>query len=249
MMGSYRTRIAALLAALMVANGAGAADGDDRTAPKAPADAKVETKTRSRVIYVPPPRGAPATRTGAGTRGNVSLPRLEVLAPDHVGLTTRPHPTLSWFSAGPAAVPLELTLMRDGAIDPVLEVIVAPQVDAGITEVSLAHWDVALEEGVAYQWFVALVPDPGRPERANAASGAIQRVAETPALASALAGDAPAYAALAQNGIWYDALGDLASRIAAGDESLRIERAGLLEQVGLDSAAAFDRAHAPNPSP
>ena len=45
-------------------------------------------------------------------------------------------------------------------------------------------------------------------------------------------------------GIWYDAIDELSRLIAAQPENreLRIQRAALLEQVGLTEAAAFDRA-------
>jgi len=47
------------------------------------------SKNVRRTVYVPPSRGAVGARTGGGTRGQTSAPRIAVLAPDHVGLTTR----------------------------------------------------------------------------------------------------------------------------------------------------------------
>jgi len=226
----------------------GTEDDRDREAPTdrrsdavEPAERAAVENTAERVVYVPPARGAPRARTGGGTRGPGALPRLEVLAPDHVGRTTREAPTLAWFVSGRASVPLELTLLRDGASEPELEVRLANQVETGIGEASLSRWDVELEPGVVYQWSVALVVDPGRRDRDVVASGAIERVAEPAAVATARASGAPAYAALAREGIWYDALSELGSAIAAGDPGLRAERARLLDQVGLPDAAEFER--------
>ncbi len=46
-------------------------------------------------LYKPPIRGAPATRVGGGTRGpGDKRPSVRVLAPNHVGFTTRAQPEL-----------------------------------------------------------------------------------------------------------------------------------------------------------
>jgi uncharacterized protein DUF928 len=225
----YACCIELFLAALIVGHASGAvADGKQPAKPP----------SKPRVVYAPPTRGAPAARTSAGTRGPEPLPRIYVLAPDHVGLTTSAQPTLAWFAAGSAEAPVMLTILRDGDIDPLLEVQVAPTAEAGLHEVSLARWNVALEEGVTYQWYLSLTPDREHPDRAGEASGGIARVAPSRELAAALAGDAPAYVALAQHGIWYDAVAELDRRIDSGDESLRSERAALLQQVGLGDVAA-----------
>ena len=70
----------------------------------APVGAQTSTSTATAtsggavaVVYHPPLRGAPAGRIGGASRGGapgVALPALEVLAPDHVGLTAREQPTL-----------------------------------------------------------------------------------------------------------------------------------------------------------
>jgi len=192
-------------------------------------------------VYIPPSRGTTRTRTGGGTRAPGGLPALAVLAPDHLALTARAAPTLAWFASGSASVPLELSVLRDGAVDPALEVVLTEEVAPGIAQVSLARWGVELEEGVPYQWSVALVADPERRDRDVVASGAIERVAPSAELLAELEGEEPRYRVLARHGFWYDALGELGRRIEAGEEALRAERAALLEQVGLAAAAADER--------
>ncbi len=209
-------------------------DAREQTERQAP----VATET---VVYVPPPRGAPRARTGGGTRAPTELPRLEVLAPEHVGRTARASPTLSWYVSEPAPVPLELTLLREGANEPELEVTLASEAQAGIGEAPLSRWDVELEPGVVYQWSVALVADPARRDRDVVATGAIERVVASPAVAAALASGADGYRVLAREGIWYDALAELGRAIVAGDASLHAQRADLLDQVGLSESAAFER--------
>src|ERR1043166_1113983 len=49
------------------------------------------------LAYQPPVRGAPFIRVDGGSRdGKGDIPALCVLAPDHVGLTTREQPSLFW---------------------------------------------------------------------------------------------------------------------------------------------------------
>ena len=65
----------------------------------------------TRIVYKPPLRGAPAVRIDGGSRGSgISLICLNVLAPDHTGLTVHDQPSLFWYQSEPADVPFELTL-------------------------------------------------------------------------------------------------------------------------------------------
>lgn len=186
-------------------------------------------------IYIPPARGATRTRTGGGTRGISRLPKVVALVPDHVALTARPAPELSWYISADAERPLVLTLLRDDAIDPDLEKTIAEQVAAGIGGVSLVELGVELEPGVVYKWSVALVADPDSWEHDVVASGAIERVPAPPGL-----DEAADYRELAANGLWYDALAELDGAIDAGDAERAI-RAQLLDEVGLSSAADYER--------
>jgi hypothetical protein len=197
-------------------------------------------------VYVPPSRGATRTRSGGGTRAPGDVPTVSVLAPDHAGLTVRAQPELAFFVSKATGARIDLTVIADDAVDPLLELTLPGPTPAGVHRVRLADHGIALEPDRGYEWSVALVVDPERRDLDVAAGSAIRRSAAPPAVAAALASGAPSYRVLAGNGIWYDAIADLSDAIAAapGDPALRSERAGLLEQVGLDAAAAFERGSA-----
>ncbi len=194
-------------------------------------------------VYVPPSRGAPGVRTGGGTRGRADAPRIAVLAPDHVGITTRAQPTLAWYLSGDTDAPIVVTVIEDTGVEPLVEAPLPGPHRAGVHLVDLASLGVTLKEGTTYDWSVSLVLDPDARDADVVAGGALELRPVTSELAQALAGPGPAYRALARNGVWYDAIADLSSAIAAApaDASLRAERASLLEQVGVGAAAAFDR--------
>lgn len=189
-------------------------------------------------IYIPPARGAPASRTGGGTRAPGDWPELVALVPDHVARTAEAQPHLAWYLDAAADAPLELTVLRDGAVEPLVEAVLAPRAEAGFGGVSLARLGVELEEGVVYQWHVALVPDPERRDRDVLAGGAIERVAPPLPLVDELAASEAAYRVLARRGLWYDALAELSASIDAGNEELRDERRALLAEVGIEIGPA-----------
>jgi hypothetical protein len=194
-------------------------------------------------VYVPPSRGAARTRSGGGTRGPVDLPTVAVLAPEHAGITLRAQPEIAFFVSKATGARIDLTVIAEDAVDPLLEVTLPGPTAAGVHVVRLADHGIELEADRSYDWSIALVVDPARRDLDVAAGSGIRRSAAPPELSAALATGAPTYRVLAGNGIWYDALADLSDAIAAkpADASLRTERAGLLEQVGLDAAAAFER--------
>ena len=199
------------------------------------------------VSYTPPLRGAPSSvsRVGGGTR-SLTAQRfdLAVLAPDHVGLTTRAQPTLYWFVSEPVDDPVELTVVDPQSLETLLELRLPAPVEPGVHALHLARHGVELAPDVIYQWFVAVVPDETQRSADVVAAGEIRRVAPPPELPAGAdpAREAERYAAA---GIWYEALDGVSRRIAArpGDAGPRDARAALLAQVGLERPAAWDRAH------
>src|SRR2546430_4573718 len=138
-------------------------------------------------VYKPPLRGAPGGRVGGGTRGTArEVFVLSVLAPDHSGLTASEQPSLYWYISAATALPVELTVMDPGTTQPLLEISVAAPIEAGIHRLRLSDHGVRLAPGVAYRWYVAVVPDPGRRSRDILAGGAIQRINQSPEMVARL---------------------------------------------------------------
>jgi hypothetical protein len=201
--------------------------------------------TNTAVKYNPPVRNAPAGRVGGSTRGTVESDlTVEVLAPDHVGLSSVDQPVLYWFLSRPVAKPLEITIdtVEVSSGGPLLEKTLGNSWPAGISGLALRDVGVRLKPGVTYRWSVAVVFDPAQRSRDVIASGLIQHVRAT--TRPAHADDEAAARISAGNGYWYDALADL-SRDIDRRPGRRGQRADLLEQVGLAAPAAFDRAAEP----
>jgi hypothetical protein len=199
--------------------------------------------------YRPPTAGDPPARLTSGVRGAAELPvTVNVLAPDHVGYTSAAQPTLYWFLSRPVDARVEVTVSRDDQVEPLVEEVLDPPVAAGVHALRLAAHAASLEPGVQYQWYVAVVRDQAQRSGDLLAGGAVALAPLPAPVAREIAGAGPVAAAraYAAAGFWYDAMDALAEAAAgasAGPTPLRL-RAALLEQVGLEEAAAHDRAQA-----
>lgn len=215
-----------------------------RDAPPPPAGGSAAAQ-RPPLLYVPPELGFPGRRVGAATRGRGRQASLQLLAPDHLGLTTDEQPTLYWYLAEPTTTRIDFTIRDESSVAPLLE-LQLPSDEPGIHAVRLADHGVRLRADANYQWFVSLVVDPERRSK-DFSVGAWIRLGETDAalrerLAAAPGGsEALAYA---ESGFFYEAIRAASDRIAASpaDPVPRAQRAALLEQVGLSEVAAHDRA-------
>lgn len=198
------------------------------------------------VVFVPASPEAPLRRVGGSSRGvALALPFVAVLAPEQAGTTLEEQPVLYWFASSPTPVHLELTLIDQHGVVPMVEKTLDGVQSAGVHAFSLRDAAIHLEPGMDYQWSVALVPDADERSADVMSQGVIQRVAPPPALATQLqsASGVQRAALLARAGIWYDAIDALSQAIAAqpGDTALRAKRAELLAQVGLKEVAAYER--------
>ncbi|MBW2714760.1 MAG: DUF928 domain-containing protein [Deltaproteobacteria bacterium] len=204
-------------------------------------DAKAEpnAKSGSVPVFVPRDVGAPVARVGGGTRGIeiVKSPSIEVLAPERLGYTLDPQPTLYWSLSEATDRRVEIRVNDHGSDPPVtvFETVLEGPLESGVHGIDLALHGVTLKPGVVYMWYVQLNPrSDGR-----YSGGGIQRVlasAELEAALAAAAADRKAFV-FAEAGIWYDAVDVLSEQIeggAAGELALA-QRTALLEQAGLPS--------------
>jgi hypothetical protein len=225
-----------------------AAPRDEQARPAAKVDepqTKKQPARRSKFIYRPPLRGAPQVRVGGGTRGTADqVAILQVLAPDHVGLTTQAQPTLYWYAHTPVAAHFEFALIDDEGIEPLLEIEAGSEKVSGIQQIDLGDHGISLAADVPYQWSVALVTDETSRSADVIASGVIERIEPGEGLVGRIrrTEGENLVGAYASEGIWYDALQTISEMIAKapGDRNLRSIRASLLEQVGLPVVAAQD---------
>ena len=187
-------------------------------------------------VYKLPSRGAPASRIGGATRGPTqNTPTVSVFAPDHTGLTVNPQPTLYWYLSKNAPVHIELTLLDDAGVKPLIERVVKTPMERGIHAISLKEAGVTLKPDVEYRWHVALVFDPKMRSSDVTSSGTVKLVA-APAGLDARSATPAAYASA---GLWYDSIDALMRLIAASpdDPKLKAELDSLLAQVGLTRVA------------
>ena len=195
--------------------------------------------------YKPPLRGAPAARVGGGTRGLNANTTLTVLAPDHAGYTAQSRPKLFWYISGPANMTVEVTINKPEAVEPVFEHKLKSPANASIQSLALADYGVELQPNTEYEWFVALVPDQQQRSNDVLSGAVIKRVNLDSGIQNKLnqASKTEQARLFAENGLWYDSIEALSEQIATqpGNRTLREQRAELLEQVGLNAAAAFDR--------
>jgi hypothetical protein len=210
----------------------------------APADATSAPAPTYRLPKVGKPRG----RIGGGRRGPLtSAPEIRALVPDHVGQTTSAQPNLYWYldEAMNGDVVLELTLVDEGSIDPILDRTLERPTGAGLQRVRLSDLGISLEPGQEYQWSVAVVPDPTDHSKDVITAGWVERVAAPDDLTERLAAAGPDGAAwvYGEAGLWYDMLDAAVERIRSNPDSddTRAKLAAVLEQAGLPGEAAQRR--------
>lgn len=184
----------------------------------------------------PLPGMGPVRRFGV-SRAHGPSPSLEVrvMAPEHVGWTTEASPTLYWQLSETTELPLEVTLVDDAQIEPLLEERRAGPQAAGLHALSLADLGLRLEPGVVYRWQVAVVADPRRRSKDVRSAAAVVWMAPSDAPPPS----SPARAhQLAAAGYWYDAFAQLSAWLSNEPDApnLRAAREALLVQVGLAEA-------------
>ncbi len=240
-----------LIATLILALGTAATADEAANSPAADraTTASDETPKTEKFRYVPPMRGAPLpkNRVGGGTRGPHADPLLiDVITPDHRGLTTSDQPALFWFISAATDRKIKIGLTRMDTYETVIDVVLTDGAAAGIHRLDLADYGVKLDRGVEYAWGMAVVDGDHEDSGDLVAKGSIVLDEESESLKSALANASANETPFvyAQNGIWFDAIANLCELIDRHPDnpSLRMQRAALCKEVKLDDVAKFDLA-------
>ena len=247
-----------LLLALVLGFMSGGAGQAQPVEPNAPPDVG-ESPTGQKPIaptmpvYKPPARKPSRGRVDGGFRGGQEgEPILKVLAPaDHVGETVKKWPALYWFLSSPTPYPIVFTLEDTNQYKPIVERTLPAPTRAGIQMIRLADFEHVLEEQVQYRWHISVVVDPESRSKDIHAMGVIERRPFTLDLFLNTTCKDPrdAICLYAEAGLWYDAIAVISDLITAHpkDRVLRLQRAALLEQIGLPDVAEFDRLANPLP--
>lgn len=204
-------------------------------------------------VYRPRARSFTRGRVDGGFRGGEEgEPILKVLAPaDHVGETVKRRPALYWYLSSPTSYPVVFTLEDTTQYKPLLERSLPAPTRPGIQVIRLSDFEPVLAESIQYRWHVSLVVDPEARSKDIHAMGVIERRSFTEDLFLNTSCKDPrdAICLYADAGLWYDAIAVISDLIAAHpkDRILRLQRATLLDQIGLSEVAEFDRQASPSP--
>ncbi len=196
------------------------------------------------LIYKPRKESSPRGRIGGGLRaGGPDAPTLYPLAPDHVGFTHAKDPCFFWYISKATTSPIRFTLVDSRKVKPVLDAPLAESAEPGIQMTCLKPYGVALEPEVQYRWYITVVLDPESESRNLVIGGTVERTNPVEDLMIRESCRREEVRCFAVNGLWYDAIAAISDLIAAAphDKQLRLQRASLLEQVGLSEVAQYDR--------
>lgn len=166
------------------------------------------------LTYKPPLSGAPAERVGGGTRGKLVVPKIQVLAPEEIALTSAEQPVFYWYVAEAKEQTVEFMLTKDSETEPLLKKTFSTT-DKGLQSLKLADIDVSLEADVNYRWSVKIISG----NAGDIVSNAIIRYQSPVTLLETVEQKS-------ENGYWYDVMQELI-------ESHSPLANDLLKQIGL----------------
>lgn len=184
----------------------------------------------SLITYNPPNRGAPGKTGDAATR---RCPGIIALQPSRSnwGETTHTHPTF-WIYLSDAPQSVTLTLSEEYSKQAVYSTTFIPAA-AGISRYVLPYTAPSLALDTPYRW--QMRANCSEPSESPSVEGVVMRRAVPIALQAELNEAAPRdrIVLLSADGLWYDALDELAQlRLANGvDETLTADWGNLLQHV------------------
>ena len=186
--------------------------------------------------------GAPENRVGGGVRGGegedanhlMSMPVVHVLTPESIGYTVSESPMLYYYVTDETTLEFEVTVNRDERT--LVQMRRSEKIKAGIHAISMESLGIKLEEGADYEWNVALIPNPLQGSLDITSTGGIRRIAAKEQMKD--------FNDYGKNGIWYDMLHDLSTRLEVDPTNAKLlkERGDLFKQVGLPEVAELDYA-------
>ena len=199
-------------------------------------------------IYKPRREGATTGRVDGGFRGGrEGEPVLKVLAPfDHVGETLKKSPALYWYLSQVTSYPIRFTFEDPRLVKPMLEVGLAPPAKPGIQTIRLSDYGIELEPQIPYSCHLSLEVDEASPSKDIHAMGIIERIPYDQAIVegrTSCRDSRDVFCLYVESGLWYDAIQVISDLISANprDRVLRLQRASLLDKVGLVDVAEYDR--------
>jgi hypothetical protein len=140
---------------------------------------------------------------------------------------------------------LEFTLIDETGVMPLIEKSLSSPTEPGIQIIRMSDYDVKLEKGKTYQWFVSLIADPEHRSADLIAGGMIEMGDAPPLLGEEVrkANPVDATRLWARAGFWYDAMGVVSANIQSNPSNLELHnlRGLLLEEVDLATPAQVDR--------
>jgi hypothetical protein len=195
--------------------------------------------------YIPRSQGLPgrtqggATRIGIGERQgacqNVKNQLVALVPKDETGVTLLDYPTLGFVlpKTGPTKAEFR---MRDGRFNVIYHTTFDVSGGGGVVRVTVPKDGVALAVGENYSWDFALACEEDRSADLRT-SGMIQRVKTEESWVKRLKGKKMERAALlAQEGIWYDAMGSLLEMREEDPDNVGVKKEWeeLVRSVGLE---------------
>ena len=197
--------------------------------------------TRPTIIYIPLLDDVSLSKVSGSSREmDEEAAILQVLTPDHTGLTLQAQRSLYWYARTPVATRFIVALIGKDKTEQLLDVEAGSGKVAGIQQLDLGDYDISLQPEVTYQWSVTQVIDKGSQSTGVTASGVIERIEPGEGLSNRIkkSHGIELASVYASEGIWYDSLETLSSMIdkSPEDQGLVAIRASLLEQVGLHAA-------------
>jgi hypothetical protein len=211
-----------------------------------------EDQAQEEPIYVPPDiDGQPDRLVGGASRSDTLTPRLTVLSPPTLGLTSHTQPVLYWFLSQDIATPIRLVIVNvadrlDLDRQPPLLELQLERVRAGIHRLALAEHGIALQAGTRYDWSIEFAwPPPAgseaqsdvQPVQVMSRSTLLYQPARTELAAQVSSAAADARPAIyARAGYWYDSLATLQDLIEQMPREPRYLnwRRSLFQQAALE---------------